>query len=188
MSRNIKIVALCGYKQSGKSSVGRYLCSYYAYKILRFADRLKEMIRVLGVADDYIDGDLKEVPCAELCGKTVRHAMQTLGTEWGRRLIDNDLWVNQLKMQMDYHISCEHKRFVIDDLRFLNEEKWLKSLVFAPYNYDVKIIRIKRYGNNVISNHQSELEMDQIVEDWTVFNDGTKEEMFKSLDDILGGK
>lgn len=183
---HVKIIALCGYKQSGKTTACNHI-EGHAYLRLRFADRIKEILRVLEVPDECVDGDLKEEPCEALCGKSARHAMQTLGTEWGRRLIGDDFWVNQLKIRMDYWINCGVTNFVIDDLRFLNEEKWLKSLVFAPYNYDVNIIRIRRNDAGLVSNHQSETEMDQIVEDWTVFNNGTKEELYKSLDDILGG-
>ncbi len=44
--------------------------------------------------EDKIEGSLKAKPCSLLAGKTPRHAMQTLGTEWGRNCIGDGFWIN----------------------------------------------------------------------------------------------
>jgi hypothetical protein len=114
-----KIIALCGFKQSGKTTVSNHLVKVYGFYCLPFASVLKEMLSVLGLTHEQIYGDRKEVPCDLLGGKTPRGAMQSLGTEWGRDCIDADLWVrawrNKLKeLPMNGWV-------VVDDLRFPNE-------------------------------------------------------------------
>lgn len=54
------------------------------YTRIRFADRLKKMLREgLGIPDEYIDGYKKNESCEWLCGRTARHAMVTLGYRMG---------------------------------------------------------------------------------------------------------
>jgi hypothetical protein len=48
---------------------------------------------MLGLKDEhFFDRQLKETPLPVI-GKSPREIMQTLGTEWGRRLVNPDLWV-----------------------------------------------------------------------------------------------
>ena len=59
----IKVIGLCGKKETGKTTAGLYLSTVKGYKRVRFADRLKNMLKALGLSDREIDGDLKEVEC-----------------------------------------------------------------------------------------------------------------------------
>jgi len=62
-----------------------------------------------------------------LMGATPRHAMQTLGTEWGRECIDTDiwthLWATRARMLLDKGVNI-----VVDDCRFENELALVKSM------------------------------------------------------------
>lgn len=187
----IKLIAICGRRTSGKSTAADHIVENHGYYRLRFANRLKKMLRDgLGIDDEYIDGSKKNEPCEELCGQTVRHGMVTLGTEWGRNMIHSDMWVNALKRDMKNKINLGCDKFVIDDLRFLTEEAWLRSLkINSDIPIDVMIIKIHRNGVEM-SDHQSEREIDKINSDWTVYNNSTVEELYKSLYSIIvnGGK
>jgi hypothetical protein len=68
-----------------------HLVNHRGFARVRFAGPLKAMMAALGCTNAEIDGDRKEVPCDLLGGKSPRWAMQTLGTEWGRKLIGDDL-------------------------------------------------------------------------------------------------
>ena len=87
------IIGLTGLAGSGETTVARHLMGMHGFVRHRMAEPLKSMLKALGLTEQQIDGDLKEVPCELLGGKTPRHAMQTLGTEWGRDLISQNLWV-----------------------------------------------------------------------------------------------
>lgn len=111
------LIGLCGRKGSGKSYVAESMKLTRGAKIIRFADTLKDMMRVMGFTEDQINGDLKEVGCVLLNGKTPRYAMQTLGTEWGRDLLHENIWVNMLVAKA----NKESGIVVVDDVRFPNE-------------------------------------------------------------------
>ena len=189
----IYVVALVGKAGAGKTRAGQYLTDHFGYKRLRFAERLKTMLYAFGLDYSVIDGDDKGKPCESLCGQTPRHAMQTLGTEWGRRMIGDDLWVKALERDLMTFIGSGITKFVIDDLRFLNEEAWLNDLgnLISRYNsmLDMRIIKIIRDVEEMSSsNHISETEMDEIVPDLYIDNTGTIDELYvnirRALDDF----
>jgi len=113
------LIGLCGKKGSGKTFVAEHLRDDKGATILRFADTLKAMMRVMGLTESQIDGNQKETPSHILNGNTPRYAMQTLGTEWGRETIYQNIWVNILiekSKSVDGLVVC-------DDVRFPNEIK-----------------------------------------------------------------
>lgn len=182
----IKVVAFIGKMGSGKTTAAKHLVDKHGYTRLRFADKLKRMLRVLGLSDEEVDGDLKSKPCALLGGKTPRHAMITLGTEWGRDMIDPNLWCNALSRELHAQLVLGHtNKFVIDDLRFLSEARWVSSLnVRSDYPIDARMIRILRSDVEGVV-HQSETEQDEIVEDWMIANERTVKDLYNKLDDTL---
>lgn len=177
----IKVIAFVGKAESGKTTAAKYLVDDYGYQRLSFSDGLKRMLyRGLEIDTDYLYGNKKNEPCKELCGRTARHAMITLGTEWGRDMIHPDIWVKSLERQLFKYHNGEDK-FVIDDVRFLNEAKWVKDL---DERYVTKLIRLDRYSDNKIQ-HQSETELDNIVPDLIIQNNGTIESLYKSITEVV---
>ena len=153
-----RLVALTGPKHCGKSTVATAVLDA-AHPLLtgpnpfvarhRFAGPLKAMLRTLGLTEAQIDGDEKELPCALLGGKTPREAMITLGTEWGRTLIGEDLWVNAIMLRVDADLVAG-KLVVIDDLRFDNE-------AIAIRKRGGLIIKLERPGISYTGEHASEM-------------------------------
>lgn len=177
-----KIIALCGRKGSGKTTLAKQL-SGLGYKNFKLADPLKSMLDNLlayqGV-DEFtrhrmLEGDLKEVPSIYLENQTPRYAMQTLGTEW-RDLISKDLWLNILVRRLN-----KDHFYVIDDLRFKHEAEKIKSL-------DGIIVLVKRNFFYKEDNHASEVELFEIFPSITIFNNSTPEQMLISLNTMLGRK
>lgn len=120
------VLGLAGRKSSGKSAVCNRLVAEYGAVKSSFADPLKKMLRTIGLTDDQLWGALKETPDHDtLLGQTPRHAMQTLGTEWGRKLISPDLWA-RLWLKLE---AVERPTFmVIEDVRFDNEVAAIRQL------------------------------------------------------------
>lgn len=120
---SLSLIGLAGRKGAGKDTVASVLTGE-GFSNLKFAGGLKAMISTLlayqgvdeGTIERMIEGDLKEVPSVFLGGKTPRFAMQTLGTEWGRVLIGENLWVDAT-MNRANTVPCA----VITDVRFPNE-------------------------------------------------------------------
>jgi Cdc6-like AAA superfamily ATPase len=184
----INIIALTGKAGSGKTTAAKYIVEKYEYKRLRFADKLKQMMYVLGLSHEEVDGHLKHEPCKFLGGKTPRHAMQTLGTEWGRELITPDLWVHALDRELQKYIWVEaEEKFVIDDLRFVNEAAYLDTLKKDDYSkeYKVLIVSIERGDQKDTGSHVSETQMNNITPDHMLFNHYDLDTLYKSIDEVV---
>jgi hypothetical protein len=165
------LVGLVGYKGSGKGVASAALVRDRGFVLRKFADPLKNMLRALlrangldvDTIERMIEGDLKEKPSVELNGQTPRHAMQTLGSEWGRDLISRTLWVDTLKRSVKADLYFGN-RVVVDDVRFVNEAEAIRRL-------GGKLAYIHRRGLVADTQHQSEREIALIGCDYTVYND-----------------
>jgi len=180
MNTDRKIIAVTGLMGSGKSTVARILRDGHGFDLLKFAYPLKAMLKALYdtcgldavTIERKIEGDLKGVPCEYLQGKTPRFAMQTLGTEWGRGLIDQDLWVNMMK----YRILSHRGNVVIDDCRFANEARFVKYLGGTVW-------RVERHQN--IAVHISELGQADIQHDIGLGNFGDLRDLQQAVETAL---
>jgi len=146
----------------GKSTAAQYLAEQFDFTIVKFADCLKDMLRVMlfdhvglshKMTERYVDGDLKETVIPQL-GVTPRHIQVTLGTEWGRDMIRADLWVHITRMRLE-RLQAANVDVVIDDMRFRNEFDAIHGLGGVP----VKIVRPNVYYK---AKHRSEGGLDDV--------------------------
>lgn len=94
----LDIIGLVAPAGTGKSTVARSLRRLKGYQVMAFAGPIKDMIAALGIPRAALNNaEDKDRPLAFLLGEgtpiTPRYLMQTLGTEWGRQLVDTSLWV-----------------------------------------------------------------------------------------------
>lgn len=123
------VIGLAGPAGVGKSTLAdRLAAGLRPEPTLRlpFAGPLRDMLVALGVPPGALVGDVahKERPCVELLGKTARHAMRTLGTEWGRKLIGDDLWVAAWERRL---AAATERYVIVDDVRFANESAAIRG-------------------------------------------------------------
>lgn len=161
-----RVIALTGVAGSGKSTASAYLQSK-GYQLTKFAEPLKDMLRAIGYSEDEIEGALKEVPRPD--GKTPRHAMQTLGTEWGRDCMGKDFWVNIWKERAATGL------IVVDDCRFANEANAVRSMGGV-------VIRLEGRGGikGAHSSERMEFETDR-----TINNVGTLEDLHAAIKAVI---
>ena len=161
------VVALAGEKGSGKDTAARPLIEM-GFTNVKLAGALKDMLRAYlryrrcpeDLIERMIDGDLKETPSRYLNGRTPRHAQQTLGTEWGRQMMHPRFWIDAVT---DHVESLD--RFVITDVRFLNEGEYVRQELGAT------LFRVERPdGWRTTDNHSSETEIARIQVDGTLIN------------------
>lgn len=133
----MKIIALYGPQQAGKSEAAKAIALLPRWSRLSFAQPLYDMMSAL-LGEDARKLD-KAAPLDALCGKTLRHALQTLGTEWGRGMVGDTIWLNAMDAALTRCQKRGWEGVVLDDLRFLNEYQFLRER-------GATIIRIEREG------------------------------------------
>ena len=149
------VVGLAGQMRSGKDTVadifGRLIQeNHLDFQInrLSFAEPIKSMLQVgLGLARDQVDGGRKDVVDNDY-GCTPRHMMQSLGTEWGRELIHQDIWRIALMRKLKFDSGWFN---IITDVRFDNEAEWIRDLPTRSC-----IIHIDRFDRMDDQGHTSE--------------------------------
>jgi hypothetical protein len=169
------LIGIVGIAGSGKTLVAKHLVEHRGYTRMRFADPLKRMLRDgLGLTDEEVDGDMKSTPNPVFAGRTPRYLMQTLGTEWGRKKVSHDIWVNIWKRDA----ALAGDRVVVDDVRFSNEADAIRALGGT-------IWRVYRPGI-VAASHASEQAQAEITEDVLITNATTISALLSSVEHLLG--
>lgn len=166
-------------KQVGKDTTADYLVKKYNFKKESFADPLKEACKIIfGFTDEQVHGSLKEVE-DDYWKVTPRFALQKVGTECFRNNYDKNIWVKSLEKKI---VSNKHSRIVVQDIRFMNELYMIKK-------HNGYLINVKRDNLEVkggIIGHASEEELKDFHGwDFTIYNNGTYEELYKKIDNLI---
>jgi hypothetical protein len=164
--------------QSGKSTVANEL-EQRGYVIVPFAETLKlmliPMLESLGYnreGANYLVHQAKQVVVGD-AGVSVRHMLQTLGTEWGRSCIHPEIWVRCWKGR-----AQQYSAVVADDVRFPNEAAMIKLLGGEMWH-------IKRSGVPHEYGHASEGSLDDYDGfDRFITNNGTIDDLISKLREI----
>lgn len=185
MSRSV--IALCGLKRCGKDTVADYMVEKYAYRKIKIADPLKHVCKyIFNLSDDQLETDIKD-EIDSRWGTTPRRIMQFFGTEVMQFKIQELLpnvgrliWMNKLIEDIK---NVPSTNFVVGDMRFAHEYQALKE----EFGKKVKIIKIVTNRNVTVStdNHSSEKEWETIPADFTLFNNGTLQELYDQIDVII---
>jgi hypothetical protein len=185
------IIGLSGYARSGKDEAAKGL-EFFGWQRVAFADKLREFLYRLNptvfpvkymafapidemqaktvqwVVDEYGWDGYKESPW----GLEIRELMQRLGTECGRELISDDIWIDAALG--DSHLGYN---LVVTDVRFPNEAEAIKER--GGY-----LVRITRAGVKPANSHPSETALDDWEFDAILDNNGTIEELHNRIGNV----
>lgn len=179
------IIGISGHARHGKDTIADFIVSRFGYHKLSLADPMKEACRVIfGWTDAHLYGNLKDV-IDPVFGISPRHALQTLGTQWGQfelskydsfsQVTGRKLWVNSLLRRV-------HGDVVIADVRFPHEAD-------AIHDKGGIVIMVRRTGYPVDMTHESESGIEDVSPDFVIRNgDGLLEledETVKLMKEIL---
>ncbi len=168
----------------GKGSVCETLHKL-GYQTIKMAGTIKAMVRVF--LADYgltpkqveacVEGGLKEASIPALPGVSTRHLMQTLGTDWGRQLVAQDIWIRVAMGRITRALEGGAK-IVVDDIRFPNEYD-------ALFELGANMVKVVRPGVRVTNNHPSEGLLDLRYWHGELVNDGTLDQLQMATMDML---
>lgn len=179
-----KIIGIVGPKGSGKSTLAMGMARIWDGRVVKlsFAEPLRRMVSA-GLDIPYslmLDTKLKEEVIQDY-GQSARYILQTLGTEWGRKLIHPDIWITAWERAARAAAddrTCEI--IVTDDVRFQNEADKIRLM-------GGKLIRIHRENFEVSGEHESELEAAKISCDATFYNTSpaNSDEFYEKLESVV---
>ena len=168
-------LAITGEMASGKTSIAKYLVEKYNFTKFSFADDVK--LYATQIFD--INMKIKD-----------RKLLQQFATKM--KEIDENIWIKRL----DNKIKDISDNIIIDDLRYQNEELYLKSKGFKILKLDIDIeLQNNRLKNTYINdfdmhikckNHDSELYTKKIYYDfYYLINKNTEEFIYEFIDNLI---
>lgn len=172
------IIGLSGKARAGKDSVAQMLVEDYGFTRLAFADVIKTCVYALDPIislsglrlQHLIDANgweaAKEFP-------EVRRLLQVFGTEVGRNLIDEQIWI-----EMTLAGAKASSNIVISDVRFKNEAEEIKY-------QGGQVWRITRAVGDTIDFHRSETDLDSWNFDYYVPNNGSLDDLKNEVREIM---
>lgn len=185
------IIGITGKKRSGKDSIADYLIDNHGYTRYAFADPIKRgLMEMFGFTDEQMWGSEQDKETVDpRWGISPRRLVQITGTElyqfdlpkylregefpWGR-----GVWTRKFKLwYLDELEENPNLKVVISDVRYPHEEEIIHGLNGTM----VKVIR-PSLGEST-DQHSSETDIDLIIPDITLINDGTLEELFAKVED-----
>jgi hypothetical protein len=163
----VNIIGVTGYAQNGKDTVGNILVEEYGYERLTLADPVKEAVLRLDPyipdpryyaseePEDYVvrlSQYIEEVgPEEAKKHPEVRRLYQVMGTEVGRELLGEDIWIDAAEYGM-----VPGTNYVITDVRFPNEADRILELGGEVW----RVVRLNPdgsvYDNGLGKDHVSE--------------------------------
>jgi hypothetical protein len=152
------------------------------YRKVAFADPLYECVSAITSipVEQLKDRAVKEQTIRWL-GRSPRQMLQTLGTEWGRDVVHDELWVRALFNRIASDLG-RRANVVITDVRFENEA--------APIlEYGGEVWRVIRPGASCLSgetsSHPSEAGIPDSMVSRVILNDGTLDDLKRKVQEAI---
>ena len=163
-----RIIGFCGPAGAGKDLAASMVPGGHR---IAFADPLYQGLAVmLGVPEAVLrDRSAKERPLADF-GASPRELLQTLGTEWGRELIRDDIWLRVAYWRWEQLAAGGISLIVVPDVRFENEACLIRE-------NGGEVWMIHRPGVEPVAAHSSEEGLPLRLIDRLVVNDGTVDQL-----------
>jgi hypothetical protein len=171
------IIGICGAAGAGKDTVALRLNGHGFFRVA-FADPLYEMVSAmtgLSVAE-LSDRDAKEREIDWL-GVSPRRLLQSLGTEWGRQHVSEDVWI-----RLALRTARVASRAVIPDVRFDNEAEAILAAGGSVW-------RVVRPGVGCLvgqtASHSSERGISDRLVSVEISNDGGLDDLERRVDSAI---
>lgn len=172
------IIGLTGYAGVGKDAFAEALRDLAGFRCIAFSDPLHQMAMVLNPlltnGDDHLytyREAIEEHGYTEAKKRNpgLRRYLQVLGTEAGRDILGENIWVNVAEATIRRN-TTEGAHTAVTGVRYPNEA-WL------VLDLGGMVIRVDRPGYKTSNGHTSDTSVDEVPVNRVIMNDG-------SLDDL----
>lgn len=166
----LPIIGIAGHARSGKDTAAQFIREAHHCMTYAFAEPLKAMLKAIGLEEHELNGWKKDETNNDFQA-TPRHMMQTLGTEWGRDSINDNIWVIAAEKRLKHLNAMQPSATIlITDVRFPNEADFVRK-----HGFLIHVERpIKRIDG---STHRSEQALSVQDSDHIIINDGDLEDL-----------
>jgi hypothetical protein len=173
--KELDLIGISGPIGAGKDTVARWIKDAGRYserstihwQIVQFAYPLKKACSdIFGWSMEEIEDRQFKEAVDPRYGVSPRKAMQLLGTEYGRVMIRDDLWIRVADAKAQDGLNRGFKT-VIPDVRFPNEDEYVRS---RPNSLRVFVLPSKEAKVTVSSNHASEQGLSPTSNDLIIVN------------------
>ena len=182
--KNPTLITLAGAAGSGKDTLGKMLANHFGYQIDRFAKPIYDLIESMIGAnyEELQDRELKHAIVTWL-GKSPRELLQSLGTEWGRDMVCEEVWARCLEYRNKHILQPTENDaggLIVPDARFLNEAEFTRA-------YDGVLVWVLKPDLELISTsgHRSENGLTADDCDVTVLNNSSIEALHQRIPIIV---
>ena len=163
------------------------LSSFTGFKTYGFADPIYAMVKagfgIDGKSEEFQDRVAKANPIPWLSSTdravSLRRLLETLGTEWGRNYIQEDLWT---RLATKFIRECS-TGVIIRDVRFRNEVEWLDS----EDGLLVHIVRPHYHSPDATVGHLSNIPLTIRAQDYVIMNDCSLEMLEGRVHSFVSG-
>ena len=164
----MKLIGLTGPAGAGKDLVASMIPG--AHRIA-FADPIYAGVAaMLDIPEGLLRArSTKEAPLVDF-GRSPRELLQTLGTDWGRKLVTPDIWLRVAFWRWEKAAAAGHSVIVVPDVRFQNEARLI-------HDQGGEVWLVHRPDVAPVADHQSEAGLPLRSIDRLVSNAGTVDEL-----------
>ena len=123
------LIGIAGKARSGKDTIARWFVMNQGFIQYAFADPLKRAAsEMFGVPLSHFYDDKRKETVNSFWGISPREMAQKLGTECGRKVFFDDIWVRRAQKEAEENLRSDGcAGVIISDVRFDNEAEWIRS-------------------------------------------------------------
>lgn len=176
-----RIIGITGYAQHGKDTIASVLSRELGYNRVALADQMKAAMLTLNPIAEQLYGN-RLATLVELEGwdeakkePEVRRLLQVFGTEVGRNMLGEDVWIEALVRNTKGFYSPSERKLVIPDIRFPNEARWIRRVG------ELWKVTRPNFDNGVGTSHPSERHIGSLQVDQHFRNAGSKSDFQDSV-------
>lgn len=150
--------------------------------VIQLADPLYAALSaMLGISETVLRARATKEQPIDWIGKSPRQLLQTLGTEWGRMLVSDDLWLRIASRRIDELVAAGATAICVADVRFDNEAQMIRER-------GGQVWRVERTPASETYAHVSEAGIYVHLIDRVIDNTGTPDETRREVEAALAAK
>lgn len=176
VNNSIPVIGITGRARAGKDTIAEYLVNEFNYQQFSFAAALKDgMLAMTKNIPNFDLSDENKERVSGILGVSPRQFLQRMGTDFGRVMIHQDIWIIIAETSMDTFLkkNPDCPGIVFSDVRFENEAEFIRRRG--------TLVHVSRPGGPVVNAHVSEQGVVAHAGDISLINSGTIEELHKKM-------